>query len=202
MKISKLLFCVVLLVLFLATASTAQETLIQSIVRYHEFFVQLRGYSGSLLSDVEVIERGKSLGIILVSQEGFEEHLVFDVASMTPIYSNARILNKDDRVFLIETSIQMSEVSKLARAAKIRAAELRREWQLYEGKPGNIIPRNPPEKKIEPEPKPSAEPVAQIRENNDIRVNGNNIDNKPIIDKEIKTKLYAMSKMIEQSAQE
>ena len=134
--------------MFFATATTAQETLIQSIVRHHEFFVQLRGYSGYLLNDVEVLERGKSLGVILLSPEGFEEHLVFDVASMRPIYSNARILNKNDRAFLIETSIQMSEVGKLARAAKARAAELRREWQLYKGKPGNIIPRNPPEKKI------------------------------------------------------
>jgi hypothetical protein len=129
-------------ILFLAMPTIAQDTLMQSIVRHHDFFIQLNGYSDCLLSEVEVLDDGKSLGIILLSPEGFEQHFVYDIASMRPIYAKARILSKDDREFLIDTSIQMSEVNKLAKAAKIRAAELRRGWKLYEGKPGNIIPEN------------------------------------------------------------
>ena len=140
MKAKILLLFVIFSVLFLVTAASAQETLAQSVVKYRDFFERLNGYSDYLLSDVEEIERGKLLGVILLSPEGFEQHLVFDVSNMKLIYANARILDKDSRAFLIDTSISMSEVKKLAAAAKIREEKLKRGWALREGKPGNIIP--------------------------------------------------------------
>jgi len=139
MRTRKLLLCAMLGVLFFATAAAAQETLAQSIVRHRDFFVRLYGYSDYLLSDVEALD-DKSLGVILMSPEGFEQHYVFDIETMIPKYVNARILNKADREFLIDTSIKMTEVKKLAEAAKIRAEELRRGWWIHEGKPGNIVP--------------------------------------------------------------
>jgi len=140
--VKKIFLCVIFSAFLMAVAASAQETLAQSIVKYRDFFEQLNGYSDYLLGDVEDIERGKLLGIILLSPEGFEQHLVFDVSNMKLIYANARILDKNSRAFLLDTSIGMSEVKKLAAAAKIRAEELKRGWTLHEGKPGNIVPKS------------------------------------------------------------
>jgi len=142
MRVKIFILCVIFSAISMAATASAQETLAQSVVRYRDFFEQLNGYSDYLLSDVEDIERGKLLGIILLSPEGFEQHLVFDVSNMKLIYANARILDKSSRTFLIDTSIGMNEVKKLAAAAKIRAEELRRGWTLNEGKPGNITPKS------------------------------------------------------------
>ena len=124
-----LFLCVILLLLFFAVSAAAQETLVQSIVRHREFFLQLNGYSDSLLTDVEVIDNGKALGIMIISREGFEQHLVFD-SNMNTIYAKARILNKAERQFLIDTGISMNEVKRLAAAAESRVVELRRIWQV------------------------------------------------------------------------
>ena len=140
MKIMKLLIYIIFLLLFITTVTAAQEPLIQSIVRHRDFFIQLNGYDDLLLTDAEVLDNGKSFGVILMSQEGLEQHLVFDVSSMNTIFAKARILNKADREFLFDTSIKMTEVKRLAYAAKMRAEELRRMWRVQEGKPGNIVP--------------------------------------------------------------
>jgi len=176
MKIRRMFFCAVFLAMLFNTASATQETLIQSIALHHEFFIKLRGYSDHLLSDVEIIERDKSLGVILISPEGFEEQLAFDVASMNVIYADYRILSKDAREFLKETSIHMSEVRKLARAVKNRIEEMRQGWKLYEGKPGNIIPESSSTDTVEPnqfsDPVISAEVQENQKsnENNDYRL--------------------------------
>jgi len=139
----RLFLCVIFFILLLSTTSASQEILlVQNIIHHRYFFARLNGYSDYLLSDVEVIERGKTIGVILLTQEGFEKHLVFDIATMLPIYSNGRIQSKPERERLIGTSIHMSEVIKLAEVAKIRAAELLRGWILHEGKSGNIIPNS------------------------------------------------------------
>lgn len=144
-----LFLCVIFILLFFAgTAAAVQDTLAQNIVRHRDFFVNLNGYEDCLLSDIEIIERGK-LGVILLSAGGFEQHFVFDVQTMAPIYANARILSKNDRKLLIDTGIKMSEVKKLAKAALLRAAELKKIWTLSEGKPGNIITRQNPNQKTD-----------------------------------------------------
>jgi hypothetical protein len=161
---------IIFLILFLATtAAAAQETLAQSIVRNREFFVKLNGYEDWMLSEIEVLERGKLLGIVVLSPEGFEQHFVFEVATMLPVYANARILGKDAREFLADTSIKMSEVKKLAEAATTRAAELQRGWALHEGKPGNIVPKNTSAEKTEPKLNPlidtESAPASPVHEN-------------------------------------
>jgi hypothetical protein len=148
MRVIKLFICIIILALVISPVA-AEETLIQSIVKYRDFFVQLDGYSDCLLCDIESLERGKSIGVILLSPEGFEQHMVFDVGSMKPVYANARILNKTERNFLVDTSIRMVEVKKLAESAKMRAAELQLGWEIREGKPGNIIAKNKGAKKNE-----------------------------------------------------
>jgi hypothetical protein len=186
MKLRKLFLYVANIVLFFAVAAEAQETLAQSVVRHRDFFVQLNGYSDCLLIDVEVIDR-KSIGIILLSPEGFEQHFVFDATSMIPIYANARILSKNERDFLFDTSIKMSEVKRLAIAAKTRAAELRRGWTLHEGKPGNIIPDNLSVKETEPNPVTVTIKVESIRDNHKNRDHISNIS------KEIENDVAAIS---------
>lgn len=140
----RLTFCIIFFVLLthITAMAAVQDTIIQSVVKQREFFVQLNGYSDYLLADVEVLDRGESIGVILLTTEGFEQHLVFDIKTILPIYAKARILSKPDREFLIDTSIKMTEVKRLATAAKLRAEELKRGWALYEGKPGNIVPNN------------------------------------------------------------
>jgi len=186
MRKSILLFFAILLVLF-SSPATAFETLAQSIVKHRDFFAQLNGYSDCLLIDVEVIDR-KSIGIILLSPEGFEQHFVFETTSIIPIYANARILNKKEREFLMDTSIKMSEVKKLAMAAKTRAEELRRGWTVYEGKPGNTIPRNPFANKTEPNQ--TVEPVASAPAMNLTHHTRGHILN---VSKEINEEVAAMS---------
>ena len=139
-----LIFYTIILVLLVnkTAAAAVQDTIIQSVIQQREFFVQLDEYSDCLLADVEVLDRGESIGIILLTTEGFEQHIIFNIKTILPIYAKARILSKSDREFLFDTSIRMTEVKRLATAAKLRAAELKRGWALYEGKPGNIVPQN------------------------------------------------------------
>ena len=138
--------CMLFLLCSFYTAS-AQETLAHKIVRQRDFLLHLNGYSDSYIYDIEVIEKEKSIGIILLSPEGFEQQLVFDIASMRTIYANARILRKNERDFLTGASIHMSEAKRLAYAAKMRSTELRLGRTLHVGKPGNITPKNNSSKK-------------------------------------------------------
>ena len=140
--IKKIYIFAIIILIITAMAAAAQETLTQSIVRYRDFFVQLNGYTDYFLADVEALNRGEAIGAILVSPEGFEQHLVYSVKTMTPIYSNARVLNKQDREFLLNTSIKMTEVKNLATAAINRAMTISRGWAIQEGKSGNIVPIN------------------------------------------------------------
>ena|GEM_PF-6436348 len=129
---------------FLCSLNTAaaQETLAYRIVRQRDFFLHLNGYSDNYICDIEIIEREKSIGIILLSPEGYEQQLVFDIASMRTIYANARILRVNERDFLAGTGIHMSEAKRLAYVAKMRAAELRHGRTRHMEKPGNITPKN------------------------------------------------------------
>jgi len=186
MKAKKLYLFAIFMILLFTAAAEAQETLTQSVVIHRDFFVQLNGYSDCLLIDIEVIDR-KSIGIILLSPEGFEQHFVFDKTSMIPIYANARILKKSERDFLMDTSIKMSEVKKLATAAKTRAAELRRGWTAYEGKPGNIVPKNTSASKTEPKPALEQATTAQVKRQIHERGHISNVS------KEIEREVAAMS---------
>jgi hypothetical protein len=180
----KYILLITFVLLISASLASAQEFFVHSIVRHRDFFLQLRGYSDYSLCDVEVIEREK-IGVILLSPEGFEEHLVFDTASMSTVYANARILNKDARSFLIETSIRMSDVNKLAIAAKKREEELRQGWKLYEGNQGNFIPKNPSSKMTDtkPEAKPAVgqDEVNLTNRNNNMEVH--EMDTKEILER-------------------
>jgi hypothetical protein len=133
MKAIKTCLCIVFWVLLLVVTATAHEKLLRGIVRHHDFFLQLRGYSGYLLNDVEIVERDKTLGIVLLSPEGFEQHIIFEIVSMTPIFSNARILNKNDRESLIKASIDINEVYKLATATKNRIEEMNKAQKKKKG---------------------------------------------------------------------
>jgi hypothetical protein len=153
----------------LITTAAAEETLTKSIVLHRDFFLHLDGYSDYLLYDVVNLEDGKQLGIVLLSPEGFEQQFVFDAMTMRPIFANARILDKESRDFLIDASINMSEVKRLAYAAKVRAAELKRGWKLQEGKPGNIVPKR---KLAKVEPKQANIPAAVTSASEDHKERG------------------------------
>lgn len=142
MKSKNAVFIITSIVL-LSTAVTvaAQETLVQSIVRHRDFFLFLHGYDECMLVDVEVLDRGEAIGVVLLSAEGFEQNLVFKMSNMLQIYTKSRVLDKESRELLSDTGIRMSDVKKLAYAAKIRAAERARGSMIHEGKPGNIIIR-------------------------------------------------------------
>jgi len=129
-----------IILIYVSVAAAAQETLARIIVRHRDFFLHLNGYDECMLADVEILDRGEVIGIILLDPEGFEQNLVYNMANMLQMYAKSRILDKDSRDFLMRESIRISEVKKLAYAAKIRAAELARVWKLYEGKPGNLMP--------------------------------------------------------------
>ena len=144
-------FPFMMLLLCPSNTEAAQETLAHRIVRQRDFFLHLNGYPDNYICDIEVIEKGKSIGIILLSPEGFEQQLVFDIASMRILYANARILSKYERDFLTGASIRMSEAKRLAYAAKMRAAELSR-GSVRDGKAGNIIDKQASKKKVEIKP--------------------------------------------------
>lgn len=126
----KILFYISVIIVLFATdaAATAQNTLAHSIVRCYDYFLHFNGYDEYILTDVEIIDRGEAIGVVLLSPEGFEQNLVYNVSNMLPIYASARILDVESRDFLMDKGIRMSEVKKLAYAAKMRATELRNGW--------------------------------------------------------------------------
>ena len=170
----KFVFCVIFFT-FLTNAAAAEDGLARSIVQHRDFFLRLNGYSDCLLNDIMDIERGKLLGIILLSPEGLEQRLVFEAATMRQVYASARILDKRLRVYLMDTSIRMNEVQKLAYAAKLRAAELSRVWPLKTGKPGNIIHKSVNAKATQPKQAADSAATAQRNENSKSRGHISNI---------------------------